>query len=54
MAATRTTRPAVRKPRDDRDGAWKEILGRRFAQAVAFFCPEAYAEIDWPRGVEFL
>lgn len=25
-----------RRPRDDRDGAWKEILGRRFRQAVAF------------------
>lgn len=45
---------ATRKPRDDRDGAWKEILGRRFRQAVAFFCPEAHAEIDWDRDVEFL
>ena len=54
MATTRTPKPVVRKPRDDRDGAWKEILGRRFPQAMAFFHPQAYAEIDWSRGVEFL
>ncbi len=54
MAATKTANPVIRRPRDDRDGAWKEILGRRFPQALAFFQPEAYAQIDWERGVEFL
>jgi len=54
MAATSRTSRAIRKPRDDRDGAWKEILGRRFPQALAFFHPEAYAQIDWQRGVDFM
>ena len=54
MATTMARIPTRHRPRDDRDGAWKEILGRRFPQAMAFFHPEAYAQIDWQRGVEFI
>jgi len=42
------------KPRDDFDNAWKEILEGYFEAFIAFFFPQAHAEIDWDRGVEFL
>lgn len=39
---------------DDYDSPWKEILEDYFQDFMAFFFPQAAAEIDWPRGFEFL
>ncbi len=39
---------------DDYDSPWKDILERYFAQFMAFFFPEAYADIDWSKGYESL
>jgi hypothetical protein len=36
------------------DSPWKEILESYFPQFMAFFFPEAYRQIDWSRGFEFL
>jgi hypothetical protein len=33
---------------------WKEVLERYLADFLAFFFPQAYAEIDWRRGYTFL
>ena len=38
----------------DFDSPWKEILDRYFEQFLAFFVPEAHADIDWGRGYEML
>jgi len=40
--------------RDDFDSPWKEILRQYFGPFMAFFFPQAHAEIDWERDVEFL
>jgi hypothetical protein len=39
---------------DTYDSPWKEILEGYFADFMAFFFPEAYADIDWARGYESL
>ncbi len=39
---------------DDYDSPWKDILERYFSQFMAFFFPEAHADIDWSRGYESL
>jgi hypothetical protein len=44
----------MRKPRDDFDSAWKEMLEHYFQEFMAFFFPQLYAEIDWSRDLEFL
>jgi hypothetical protein len=36
------------------DTPWKQILESYFPQFMAFFFPEAYSQIDWNRGYEFL
>jgi hypothetical protein len=36
------------------DTPWKQILESYFPQFMAFFFPEAYSQIDWSRGFEFL
>ncbi len=36
------------------DSPWKEALDLYFPEFMAFFLPEAYADIDWSRGYEFL
>jgi hypothetical protein len=36
------------------DSPWKEMLDLYFADFMAFFFPEAYADIDWAQGYEFL
>jgi hypothetical protein len=38
----------------DWDSPWKEILDRFFQLFLAFFFPEAHADIDWARGYEML
>ncbi len=47
-------RSAPRRPRIDYDSPWKEALDRYFQHCLAFFFPQAYAEIDWARGYEML
>ncbi len=39
---------------DHYDSPWKDVLERYFPEFMAFFFPEAYAEIDWSRGYESL
>ena len=39
---------------DDYDSPWKEILEAYFEAFLAFFFPEAHADIDWTREPEFL
>jgi len=38
----------------DFDSPWKEALEQYFDPFVAFFFPDAHADIDWSRGYEFL
>jgi hypothetical protein len=38
----------------DFDSPWKEALDRYFEAFLAFFFPEAHADIDWSRGYEML
>ncbi len=38
----------------DSDSPWKEILEEYFPQFMLFFAPQAYQEIDWDKGYEFL
>jgi hypothetical protein len=40
--------------RDDYDSPWKDVLERYFPAFLAFFFPEAHADIDWTRGYRFL
>jgi hypothetical protein len=47
-------RRAPGRPRSDYDSPWKEALDRYFPQCLAFFFPQAHAEIDWTRGYEML
>ena len=41
-------------PPDAYDSPWKEMLEHAFPEFMAFFFPEAYQQIDWTRGHEFL
>lgn len=41
-------------PPTEYDSPWKDILQRYFEEFVLFFFPQAYEEIDWSRGFEFL
>lgn len=36
------------------DTPWKESIENYFPEFIAFFCPEAYREINWEKGYEFL
>lgn len=45
---------AMKKPRQDFDNAWKEVLEHYFPDFLAFFFPQAYEDIDWSHGLEFL
>src|SRR5712691_12375256 len=38
----------------DYDSPWKEMLDGYFPAFMAFFFPEAHADIDWSRGYESL
>ena len=38
----------------DYDSPWKDVLDLFFEAAMEFFFPPAHAQIDWPRGYEFL
>jgi hypothetical protein len=41
-------------PVTDSDSFWKEALDRYFELCLAFFFPQAHADIDWRRGYEML
>ena len=41
-------------PPDDFDNAWKEALEIFFPEFLAFFLPEAAADVDWEKGYIFL
>ncbi|MDC8758357.1 transposase [Janthinobacterium fluminis] len=41
-------------PRDDYDTPWKDAVTRYFPAFMAFYFPQAHAEIDWSRGHVFL
>ncbi|MFZ1241608.1 MAG: cytosolic protein, partial [Anaerolineae bacterium] len=38
----------------DYDSPWKEILEQYFPEFMAFFFPDAYADIDWQVNHEFM
>ena len=38
----------------DYDSPWKDVLEAYFEPFMAFFFPQAHAEIDWTQGYEFL
>ena len=40
--------------RDEFDSSWKEIITQYFEQFIAFFFPDAVAEIDWRKGYDSL
>lgn len=42
------------QPSSDYDSPWKEAIERYFEPFMAFFFPQAHAEIDWAKGYEFL
>ncbi len=42
------------RPSTDYDSPWKEALDRYFERCMAFFFPQAHADIDWARGYEML
>ena len=39
---------------NDYDSAWKDAIEKYFKEFMAFFFPEAHADIDWNKGYEFL
>ena len=41
-------------PSSDYDSPWKEAIERYFEPFMAFFFPQAHAEMDWAKGSEFL
>ncbi|MEO5329579.1 MAG: DUF4351 domain-containing protein, partial [Magnetococcus sp. THC-1_WYH] len=41
-------------PNDEFDVPWKDILEAYFPEFLSFFLPEAFEEIAWNRGFEFL
>ncbi|MEC5159724.1 MULTISPECIES: DUF4351 domain-containing protein [unclassified Janthinobacterium] len=41
-------------PRDDYDTPWKDAVTRYFSAFMAFYFPQAHAQIDWSREPEFL
>ena len=43
-----------REIRNDFDSAWKDEIEWYLEEFVAFFFPQAHADIDWSRGYEFL
>jgi hypothetical protein len=47
-------RRRTRRRTADYDSPWKEVLDRYFQAFLAFFFPQAHADIDWSRGYETL
>ena len=53
MRARKKTQPSE-LPQTDQDSPWKEVVERFFLAFMAFFLPQAFEDIDWERGYEFL
>ncbi|MDS3859238.1 DUF4351 domain-containing protein [Thermosynechococcaceae cyanobacterium BACA0444] len=41
-------------PHTDSDSPWKELIEAFFPEFIEFFLPEAFTEINWSRGYQFL
>ena len=41
-------------PRTSFDSPWKEVVETYLPEFIAFFFPDAHAQIDWEKGFEFL
>ena len=41
-------------PRTSYDSPWKEVVETYLPEFIAFFFPDAHAQIDWEKGFEFL
>lgn len=41
-------------PQTEFDSPWKDVIERYFSDFIQFFLPQAYGEIEWSRGFEFL
>ena len=39
---------------DDYDSPWKEAIEHHFPEFMAFYFPQAYSQIDWSKGYDFL
>ena len=46
--------PRQQEPRDDYDGAWKEVIETYLREFLDFFFPAASAGLAWARGYRFL
>jgi len=46
--------PSDKAGNDDYDSPWKDAITRYFPEFMAFFFPEAYSQIDWSKGYQFL
>ena len=57
---TRALKPAqnyrqtMSQPQTEFDSPWKDVIERYFEDFIQFFLPQAYGEIEWSRGFEFL
>jgi hypothetical protein len=45
-----TTTPASSSANDDYDSPWKDVLENFFPEFMAFYFPQAHAQIDWSAG----
>ena len=43
----------ITPPADDYDSPWKDVLEHAFPEFMAFYFPDASAQIDWAQGHEF-
>ncbi len=46
--------PSMDTSNDQYDSPWKEVIERYFPEFMAFYFPDAYAEIDWSKEHVFL
>ena len=46
--------PGMDTSNDQYDSPWKEVIERYFPEFMAFYFPDAYAEIDWSKEHVFL
>ncbi|MBV8886489.1 MAG: hypothetical protein JO235_21185, partial [Chroococcidiopsidaceae cyanobacterium CP_BM_RX_35] len=44
----------MNQPQTEFDSPWKDVIERYFSDFIQFFLPQAYGEIEWIRGFEFL
>ncbi len=51
---TDTTTSASTSAADDYDSPWKEAIEHHFPEFMAFYFPQAYSQIDWSKGYDFL